>query len=100
MKMVFTARRRAMWPLSASEPAAASLVNVDLQKPYVHFSGSLKARFLHSVATRRTRRTMRYAAMFMIQHSLHCVLLNWFRLDWMPMPPQGLCRLVVSNITR
>jgi hypothetical protein len=64
--MVFTARRRAMWPLSASEPAAASLVNVDLQKPYVHFSGSLKARFLHSVATRRTRRTMRYAAMFLL----------------------------------
>ena len=43
--MVFTARRRAMWLLSASEPAAASLLNVNVQEPYVHFSGSLKATF-------------------------------------------------------
>jgi len=36
---------------------------------------------------------------FMIQYSLDCLLLTWLRQDWMHMRPQGLCRLVVSNIT-
>jgi len=56
-----------MWMLSASDRRRALFLNVNVQQPYVHFYGSLRARFFFTQSQLAgQKRTMRYAAMFLL----------------------------------